>query len=108
MKSFGMALAGAAAAASMSLTFGAAPAAAEVRQCGGTNGWGGVNAAGSASCGFALNVGRSLSPSFAGSSTSVTAYSPATGLTYSVNCWRKYQQVIQCEGGNAAVVYLVN
>jgi hypothetical protein len=76
-------------------------------QCGSTNGWGGVNVAGSASCGFALNVARGLSPSFSGSSTTLTAYSPATGLTYNVNCWRKYQKVMECQGGSGAVIYLV-
>lgn len=82
-------------------------AAADEGQCGTVNGWA-VEVAGLATCDFAFNVARGLSPTFSGNSTTFSAYSPVTHLTYSVNCWRKYQLVLECNAGNNAIVYLVS
>ncbi|MCX6489331.1 MAG: hypothetical protein NT156_15425 [Mycobacterium sp.] len=105
MKTIGIAAILGTALATAGISLGAGTAAAE-QYCGGVNGWG-VNVEGSASCPFAFNVARGLSSSFAGQSATVNAYSPVTGLNYSLSCYRLLQLVIQCQGGNAAVVNLV-
>jgi hypothetical protein len=100
-KIFGIsAIAGTVAVVGMSL--GAASASAG--GCGYANGWE-VEAAGSASCGFALNVAQGISTAFSGSGR-ITAYSPATGLNYNVMCERPIQAKVQCWGGNGAVINL--
>jgi hypothetical protein len=86
------------------LSLGAGVAEASTR-CGSANGWG-VSVDGSASCPFAFNVANNLSTGFTGDATTFTASSPVTGMSYSVNCWRKYQLVLECNAGNNAVIYL--
>jgi hypothetical protein len=104
MKSIGV-IAAAAAAVFAAVGVGAGVAAADYRSCGSANGWG-VGADGSASCEFAFNVANNLSNSFYGSATTINAYSPVTGISYSVNCLRKYQLTVQCTAGNNAIIYL--
>lgn len=58
--------------------------------CGVTAGWN--VAAYGATCDFAFNVARSVSPSSRGGVLTVTAYSPVTGQNYSVTCHDATQQ----------------
>lgn len=104
MKRFVIASLAGAAAVAASLSFGTGTAAAG--NCGSANGWG-VEALGSASCGFALNIANGIGRSSVGPNPVViTAYSPATGKNYYVTCRRVVQAQAECTGGNAAVIRL--
>ena len=69
--------------ASMFFTTGVGTAVPDY-PCGAANGWN--VAANGGTCSFAFNVARLISPSSRGGALSVTAYSPATGASYSVSC----------------------
>jgi hypothetical protein len=61
--------------------------------CGSANGWS-VGVSDLASCGFAFNVARGVNPNYfrSGAQLPITAYSPATGLSYTAICRDARQQ----------------
>ena len=65
---------------------------------------GGVYAGANTSCSFAMNVSGEYGSNYG--TSSLTAYSPATGLTYTMSCgtWSGGGHV--CTGGNNASVYM--
>lgn len=77
-----------AAASAMSLGAGTASA---FYNCGEANGWG-VGVSDTVTCGFAFNVAQGLNPSSRGGEAAFTAYSPATGTSYSVTCHNETQK----------------
>lgn len=90
------------------LALGTGTASASVVECGNANGYGVSAESDTTSCGFALNVARAVPSRFSGSSTAVTAFSPASGMDYRMVCSRLYQRTLECTGGNGAAVYLNN
>jgi|GEM_PF-1665474 len=109
MKTIGIAAILGTALATTSISLGAGTATA-AQQCGSVNGWSQVSAAGSASCPFALNVANTvgtLSLYGANRWATVNAYSPVTGLNYAVSCERLSQFNVECQGGNNAIINLV-
>jgi hypothetical protein len=89
------------------LGFGAGTALA-MTVCGSANGWS-VGVSESASCGFAFNIARGVNPNYfrSGAQLPVTAYSPATGLSYTAICRDARQQSgygVACECSIASVV----
>lgn len=59
------------------------------------------------SCPFAQSVRDAYVASGAdGKAATVSAYSPVTGRTYSMNCTPAGENVVRCTGGNNAVVYV--
>jgi TIR domain len=81
-------------------TAGSAPSASGSTSCGGD-----LSVGANTSCSFAQNVEQAYDQS-AGGNTVVTAYSPATGLTYTIDCTAGSPHV--CTGGtthNASVYF---
>ncbi len=78
-----------------------APAAAP-QYCGSPADQGGISVNSVTSCPFAENVESAWESS--GGSSSVTAYSPATGLTYTMSCTASGTGYEVCTGGNNAYV----
>ena len=79
--------------------------------CGAANGWN--VAAYGGTCSFAFNVARRVSPSSGGGALTVTAYSPATGANYSVECRdatqrSEYSNAYECSilSQRGGVIYL--
>jgi PBP1b-binding outer membrane lipoprotein LpoB len=86
------------AAAAQAAAAQAAPAKAQTTSCNGN-----VSAAANTTCAFALNVESAYYSSGGGYST-VSVYSPVTGLYYAMTCTPGVPTV--CRGGNNAVVYI--
>jgi hypothetical protein len=87
------------AAAGCALTVVVTPAYA--KGCGYAGGYY-VSANGHTSCPFARNVARR----FASGSYHPTVYSPVTGRSYRMNCYRRSARSYACSGGNNAYVRL--
>ena len=112
MKKLGIAVIVGATAVATAVSFGAGTASA-MTVCGSANGWN-VGVVGAATCGFAFNVARGVNPSYPSTrATSVDAFSPATGLSYSLTCQDARQQsgyavAYECDLLTAAggIVYL--
>lgn len=59
------------------------------------------------SCPFASSVRDSyLASGAGGGAATISAYSPVTGTSYTMNCAPAGTNVVQCTGGNNAVVYI--
>lgn len=64
----------------------------------------GVSVGPATTCPFALNVQKAFTES--GGSSTISAYSPITGVTYTMQC--SGEDVRVCRGGNEATVYLTS
>lgn len=64
----------------------------------------GVSVGPATTCPFALNVQKAFTES--GGSSTISAYSPITGVTYTMQC--SGEDVHVCRGGNEATVYLTS